>query len=172
MQQPHEVNEAGKRELVAGRALLILSVKPVTQAKQIIYQQVCAEIRSPGGVAQLLPTLLTSCIAKRLVQPRLQIRVHWCFQRILPDVREILFKLRFLWCQYILKHLLLRLFLRITSQCNYKGTKLEYPSPSSPNPLFTLPASSHISLHFRQILITATQRELDNFVQMQPEHHQ
>lgn len=64
MQQPHEVNETGKRGIAPGRAFFILSVKPVTQAQQIIYQQVCAEIRSPSGVAQLLPVLLTNCIGK------------------------------------------------------------------------------------------------------------
>lgn len=63
MQQHHEVNEAGKRGLVAGRASFILSVRPVTQTKEIIYLQVCAEIRSPSGVAQL-PLLLTNCIGK------------------------------------------------------------------------------------------------------------
>lgn len=64
IQQPHEVNEAGRRGLVAGRAFFILSVKPVTQAKQILYRQACAKIRSPGGMAQLLPMLLANCIDK------------------------------------------------------------------------------------------------------------
>lgn len=59
---PHEVNEASKRGLVAGRDFRILSLEPVTQAKQTIYQQVCAEIRS--GMAQLLPVLLTNCIGR------------------------------------------------------------------------------------------------------------
>lgn len=85
-------------------------------------------------MAQLLPVLLAKCIGKTVqCRPACRSVSSVVIKGFPPHVRKIPFSLWFLWCQYTLKHLLLRLSLCITSQHNYKGTKLESPSQSTPN---------------------------------------